>query len=132
MSPGVAPDRAYGDWREMLAGERGRADRIDLVTVATPNSTHYEITKAFLGAGIAVLCEKPMTVTVEEAEDIVVRECGATPKTAPGADAQLRGDGCETGIAAGGDRFDEELLKLIHAGAGFAFPVGNLLPERAV
>ena len=55
----------------MLAGERGRPDRVDLVTVATPNSTHYEITKAFLEAGIAVLCEKPMTVTVEEAEDIV-------------------------------------------------------------
>jgi predicted dehydrogenase len=68
---GVAPDRAYGDWREMLAGERGRPDGIDLVTVATPNSTHYEITKAFLEAGIAVLCEKPMTVSVEEAEDIV-------------------------------------------------------------
>src|SRR5580698_4776585 len=67
---GVAPDRAYGDWREMLAGERSRPDRIDLVTVATPNSTHYEITTAFLEAGIAVLCEKPMTVTVEQAEDI--------------------------------------------------------------
>ena len=67
---GVATDRAYGDWREMLAGERGRPDRVDLVTVATPNSTHYQIAKAFLEAGIAVLCEKPMTVTVEEAEDI--------------------------------------------------------------
>ena len=33
--------------------------RIDLVTVATPNSTHYEITRAFLEAGINVLCEKP-------------------------------------------------------------------------
>ena len=67
---GIPPDRAYGDWREMLAGERDRADRIDLVTVATPNATHYEITKAFLEAGINVLCEKPMTVTVDEAEDI--------------------------------------------------------------
>ena len=67
---GVAPDRAYGDWREMLAGEGGRPDRVDLVTVATPNSTHYQIAKAFLEAGIAVLCEKPMTVTVEEAKDI--------------------------------------------------------------
>jgi predicted dehydrogenase len=46
---GIAPDRAYGDWQEMLAGEKDRPDRIDLVTVATPNSTHYEITKAFLG-----------------------------------------------------------------------------------
>jgi hypothetical protein len=64
-------DRAYGDWREMLAGEKGRPDRIDLVTVATPNATHYEITKAFLEAGFHVLCEKPMTMTVEEGEDIV-------------------------------------------------------------
>jgi predicted dehydrogenase len=67
---GINPDRAYGDWKAMLAGEAGRKDRIDLVTVATPNSTHYAITKAFLEAGIHVLCEKPMTVTVEEAEDI--------------------------------------------------------------
>ena len=68
---GIAPDRAYGDWREMLAGERARDDRIDLVTIATPNDTHFEITKAFLEAGFNVLCEKPMTVTVEESEEIV-------------------------------------------------------------
>lgn len=76
---GVAEDRAYGNWREMLAGERGRKDRIDLVTVATPNSTHYEISKAFLEAGINVLCEKPMTVTEAEAEDLVLtaRKTGA-------------------------------------------------------
>ena len=68
---GLAADRAYGDWQEMLEGERHRDDRIDLVTVATPNSTHFEITKAFLEAGFHVLCEKPMTMTVEEGEDIV-------------------------------------------------------------
>ena len=68
---GVSEDRAYGDWREMLAGEQGREDRVDLVTVATPNSTHFEITKAFLEAGFNVLCEKPMTMTVEEGEEIV-------------------------------------------------------------
>ena len=68
---GIAKDRAYGDWTEMLAGEKDRADRIDLVTVATPNATHFEITKAFLEAGFNVLCEKPMTMTVEEGEDIV-------------------------------------------------------------
>jgi len=70
-SLGVADDRAYGDWQEMLTGEQGRADRVDLVTVATPNSTHFEITKAFLEAGFNVLCEKPMTMTVEEGEEIV-------------------------------------------------------------
>jgi predicted dehydrogenase len=68
---GVAADRAYGDWREMLAGESARDDRVDLVTVATPNSTHFEITKTFLEGGFNVLCEKPMTMTVEEGEEIV-------------------------------------------------------------
>ncbi len=67
---GVAADRAYGDWKEMLAGETAREDRVDLVTVATPNSTHFEITKAFLENGFHVLCEKPMTMTVEEGEEI--------------------------------------------------------------
>jgi predicted dehydrogenase len=55
----------------MLLGESIREDRIDLVTVATPNSTHFEITKAFLKAGFHVLCEKPMTMTVDEGEEIV-------------------------------------------------------------
>ena len=65
-------DRAYGGWQEMLAAEQKRGeDKIDLVTVATPNSTHFEITKAFLEAGFHVLCEKPMTMTVEEGEEIV-------------------------------------------------------------
>ncbi len=68
---GVSEDRAYGDWNEMLTSEVKRDDRIDLVTVATPNSTHFEITKAFLEAGFNVLCEKPMTMTVEEGEEIV-------------------------------------------------------------
>jgi predicted dehydrogenase len=64
---GIAGDRAYGSWQDMLAGEASRGDRIDLVTVATPNATHFEISKAFLEAGFHVLCEKPMTMTVEEA-----------------------------------------------------------------
>ena len=68
---GLASDRAYGDWQEMLAGEASRDDKIDLVTVATPNATHFEITKAFLEKGFHVLCEKPMTMTVEEGEEIV-------------------------------------------------------------
>ncbi len=76
---GIAPDRAYGDWRQMLAGETAREDRVDLVTVATPNATHFEIAQGFLAAGIHVLCEKPMTVTVEEGEALVrlSRQTGA-------------------------------------------------------
>ncbi|RYH02117.1 Gfo/Idh/MocA family oxidoreductase [Salipiger sp. IMCC34102] len=75
---GLTPDRSYGDWREMLDGEVGRDDPVDLVTVATPNATHFEITKAYLSAGFHVLCEKPMTMTVEEGEEIVglARETG--------------------------------------------------------
>lgn len=71
---GIAADRAYGDWQEMLAQESARTsdDRLDLVTIATPNATHFEITQAFLEAGFHVLCEKPMTMTVDEAEKIVV------------------------------------------------------------
>ncbi|GGH31239.1 Predicted dehydrogenase [Cribrihabitans marinus] len=78
QSLGIAPDRAYGNWRDMLEGEREHPDRVDLVTVATPNSTHFEITRAFLEAGFNVLCEKPMTMTVEEGEEIVrlAREAG--------------------------------------------------------
>jgi predicted dehydrogenase len=75
---GLDPSRSYGDWREMLAGESARADRVDLVTVATPNNTHFEITKAFLEAGFNVLCEKPLTMTPKEAQSLigVARESG--------------------------------------------------------
>lgn len=68
---GVAAGRAYGDWKEMLLSEKSRDDRIDLVTVATPNATHFEIARAFLEEGFNVLCEKPMTMTVAEGEEIV-------------------------------------------------------------
>ena len=68
---GINENRAYGDSHEMLVSETKRDERIDLVTVATPNSMHFEITKAFLEAGFNVLCEKPMTMTVEEGEEIV-------------------------------------------------------------
>jgi predicted dehydrogenase len=70
-SLGIPAPRAYGDWREMLAGEKTRKDRLDLVTIATPNATHFEIAKAFLAADFDVLCEKPMTMTVAQGEEIV-------------------------------------------------------------
>ena len=70
---GIAEERAYGDWQDMLAAESARDgdDRLDLVTVATPNATHYPITRGFLEAGFNVLCEKPLTMTSDEAADIV-------------------------------------------------------------
>lgn len=71
MRLGIAPERAYGDWREMLSSEKARPDRIELVTVATPNNTHFEISKAFLDAGFDVLCEKPLTTDVKDALELV-------------------------------------------------------------
>ncbi|MDJ0968917.1 MAG: Gfo/Idh/MocA family oxidoreductase [Kiloniellales bacterium] len=67
-SLGIAEDRAYETWQEMLEREAARPDPIDLVTVATPNATHFEISRAFLERGFHVLCEKPMTMTPQEAE----------------------------------------------------------------
>lgn len=74
---GIAADRAYGDWREMLRGEVRRPGRVELVTVATPNRTHFEIVKAFLEAGIHVLCEKPLTLVPEEARALEAIRAGS-------------------------------------------------------
>src|SRR5579872_3683309 len=68
---GIPADRAYGDWRAMIAAEQSRPDRPALVTVATPNASHFEITRALLEAGFDVLCEKPLTTTLAEAAEIV-------------------------------------------------------------
>ena len=73
IGKGLPPERAYGDWRQMLERESrlGSGDRLNLVTVATPNATHYPIVKAFLEAGFHVLCEKPLTTLLADAEDLV-------------------------------------------------------------
>ena len=63
----VAPDRSYGDYRQMVAAEAERADRIDVVAICTPNHTHFPIASAFLEAGFDVICEKPMTTTLADA-----------------------------------------------------------------
>lgn len=57
---GIAPDRVYPDYAAMAAAEAARPDGIDLVVIATPNDTHVEIATAFIEAGIAVACEKPL------------------------------------------------------------------------
>ena len=68
---GIAPDRCYKDYKEMAAAEAAREDGIDFVVVVTPNSTHYEICKAALEAGLHVVCEKPLCFTSAEAEELV-------------------------------------------------------------
>ena len=78
LSQGLAADRAYADFRTMAASEAKRADRIDAVAIVTPNSTHHAIAREFLLAGIPVICDKPMTITLRHAEDLanVVNETG--------------------------------------------------------
>jgi predicted dehydrogenase len=62
--------RPYGSFQQMAEAEAKREDGIDLVAIVTPNSTHHAIATAFLDAGIHVMCDKPMTVTLAEAEDL--------------------------------------------------------------
>src|SRR5262250_1933773 len=66
----VAPERAYGSYTEMAKAEAARGDRIEAVAVVTPNHLHHPIAKAFLEAGIHVICDKPMTTTLAEALDL--------------------------------------------------------------
>ncbi|MDO8881779.1 MAG: Gfo/Idh/MocA family oxidoreductase [Pseudotabrizicola sp.] len=67
---GVSADRCYDDYRALIAGEIGRADGVEVVSIATPNFTHYEITKACLEAGLHVICEKPLFFTVAECDEV--------------------------------------------------------------
>ena len=65
---GLAEDRCYGSYAEMAAAEAERGDGIDAVAIVTPNHVHYPAAKAFLDAGIHVICDKPLTSTLEDAE----------------------------------------------------------------
>ena len=64
---GLDPARVYADWQALIAAEKGR---IDFLVVCTTNETHYAIAKAALEAGIDVFCEKPLSLTVKEAEEL--------------------------------------------------------------
>jgi predicted dehydrogenase len=74
----IAPERAYGSFSEMAAAESKRPDRIDAVSIVTPNHLHFAPAKAFLEAGIHVICDKPLTTTVEDALALaeIVRHSG--------------------------------------------------------
>jgi predicted dehydrogenase len=72
---GVAADRCYADYQAMFAAEAQRPDGIRAVSIATPNGTHYAISKAALEAGLHVVCEKPLCFTTAEAE--ALRELAA-------------------------------------------------------
>lgn len=67
---GLDPTRLYRDYQEMAEKEAARDDGIDFVIVATPNHAHYAACRAFLLNGIHVVCDKPLTFTIEEAEEL--------------------------------------------------------------
>ena len=67
---GIEDDRLYKDFYQMAQQEAKRADKIDFVIIAAPNYVHYEASKAFLQAGISVVCEKPLVGTVEQGEEL--------------------------------------------------------------
>ena len=62
--------RAYGRFEEMAAAEAGRPDGIEVVAIVTPNHMHYVNAKKFLDAGVHVICDKPLTTTLEDALDL--------------------------------------------------------------
>ncbi len=67
----LAPDRVYADYREMAAREAARPDGVEAVVIVTPNHLHHPVAKAFLEAGIDVICDKPLSTTLEEAKELV-------------------------------------------------------------
>ena len=68
---GLAPDRSYANFKEMAKAEAGRADGIEAVSIVTPNHMHAPVATAFLEAGIHVICDKPLSLNVAEARDLV-------------------------------------------------------------
>ena len=64
---GLDPARSYGSFQDMAAAESKRPDGIEAVAIVTPNHMHAPVAKAFLQAGIHVICDKPLTATLEEA-----------------------------------------------------------------
>ncbi|MEZ5778849.1 MAG: Gfo/Idh/MocA family oxidoreductase [Paracoccaceae bacterium] len=66
-SLGIAPDRAYDSFETMAKAEAARADGIEAVAIVTPNHMHFAPAKVFLEAGIHVICDKPLTSTLDDA-----------------------------------------------------------------
>lgn len=70
---GLSDDRNYPTWQAMLDGEsrRPEGDRIDFVSIVTPNHVHFPVAHAFASAGFNVICDKPMVTTSEHARSLV-------------------------------------------------------------
>lgn len=67
---GIAPTRCYADIAALLDGETARAEGADVIAIVTPNHLHFSAARDSLAAGLHVLCEKPMTLSLEEADTL--------------------------------------------------------------
>jgi predicted dehydrogenase len=74
----IPPERAYGSFAELFAEEAKRADKVDFVSITTPNHVHFPAAKAAAEAGFNVVCDKPLTFDLAEAEQLaaVVKKTG--------------------------------------------------------
>ncbi len=66
---GIDAERSYDDFLSMAEKESSRDDGIDVVAIVTPNHLHYPIAESFLSKGIHVICDKPLTHNLEDAEN---------------------------------------------------------------
>jgi predicted dehydrogenase len=67
----LAPDRVYADYRDMARAESGRADGVEVVAIVVPNHLHFDVARAFLEAGTHVICDKPLTTTLADAQALL-------------------------------------------------------------
>jgi predicted dehydrogenase len=67
---GISAERAYSNYAEMAEREGSRSDGIEAAIIVTPNHLHAPVAKAFLKAGIDVICDKPLSATLAEAEEL--------------------------------------------------------------
>ena len=70
---GLPTERCYGDGEALIAAEAARPDGADVVAIMTPNDSHFPLSMAALQAGMDVICDKPMTNTLEEAQTLLQR-----------------------------------------------------------
>ena len=67
---GLSADRIYDDFKTMAKAEAKREDGIEAVSIVTPNHMHYPVAKAFIEAGIHVICDKPLSLNLKEAKSL--------------------------------------------------------------
>jgi len=70
LALGIEPQRCYGSWQELVQAEAGRADRIDVLAVMTPNDSHFAICMAALQAGFHLICDKPLATDLHSAHQL--------------------------------------------------------------